>query len=579
MRVVATAGHVDHGKSTLVQALTGVDPDRWAEEKARGMTIDLGFAVTTLASGEEVGFVDVPGHGRFVKNMLAGVGSVDACLFVVAATEGWKAQSEEHLRILELMGMNHGVVALTKVDLVDDDWRTLAALDVQDHLAGTFLASAEVVEMAVPSGTGVDQLRAALDRLVGMVPAARDLERPRMWIDRSFSIRGSGTVATGTLTGGSVVVGDELVAEPGGHRARVRSLQSHYSNLEKAGPGRRLAINLSGISRGYLSRGQALVRPDQWHLTSRFDASLAVLHSVSHEVDGRGAFSIYTGSGEFPARLRLIGQRSLEPGEEGSARFWLQGDTAIPLVPGDRYVLREAGRFETVGGGQILDVDPVLPVSRAAPDRSVARLVRERGWVDAQQLSRMVGETIDPNVGHWVVDPEVLSDSRASLMNRCQRAGTAGVDLASLDERDRALLSQGIPGVEVRAGRAIDASLVDAGLDESATRILAELEAGKWSPPAMGNKDMASLRELQRRGLAVQADNEWFATTAVESAIAVLGRLLDSRAEGFSVGEARDALGSSRKHVMPLLSYLDSTGVTRRRGDLRIAGPRMKRQD
>src|SRR3954464_1127686 len=211
MHVVATAGHVDHGKSTLVLSLTGIDPDRFAEEKRRGLTIDLGFAWTTLPSGEGIAFVDVPGHVRFLKNMLAGVGAVDACLFVVAATEAWKPQSEEHLRILELLGITHGVIALTKVGVVDDDHAELARLDVLDHVEGTFLDGAEIVAVDAPTGVGLGQLRLALDRLLTDTQTSADHDRPRLWVDRSFAASGAGTVVTGTLTGGALTVGDELV--------------------------------------------------------------------------------------------------------------------------------------------------------------------------------------------------------------------------------------------------------------------------------------------------------------------------------------------------------------------------------
>src|SRR5580700_14716 len=244
MRVVATAGHVDHGKSTLVLELTGTDPDRLAEEKARGLTIDLGFAACTLPSGAEVAFVDVPGHVRFIKNMLAGVGAVDACLFVVAATEGWKPQSEEHLRILSLLGIGHGLIALTKVGLVDDEWRELAELDVRDHVAGTFLEDAEIVAVDAVDGRGIDDLRAALDRLVVTVPPAADRGWPRLWVDRSFAVRGAGTVVTGTLTGGPLAVDQDVAVEPGGLVARIRRLHSHHVALDRAEPGRRLAVNL-----------------------------------------------------------------------------------------------------------------------------------------------------------------------------------------------------------------------------------------------------------------------------------------------------------------------------------------------
>ena len=334
MRVIATAGHVDHGKSTLVWGLTGTDPDRWAEEKSRGLTIDLGFAFTTLPSGQEVGFVDVPGHGRLVKNMLAGVSAVDACLFVVAASEGWKEQSEEHLRILELLGIGRGVVALTKVGLVDDDERDLAAMEIADRLHGTFLEGAEIVPVDVPGGMGLDVLRAALDRLVERTPPAADRGRPRLWVDRSFAIRGAGPVVTGTLVGGSLKVDDELLVEPGHRTARIRGLQSHHRRLETAPPGRRLAINLSGVSHHEVRRGQALVRPGQWHLTAVLDGSLQVLHSVAHPVTDRGAFAVYLGSGDFPARLRILGaRRQIEPGQSDAVRMWLGGRGAHTAGP------------------------------------------------------------------------------------------------------------------------------------------------------------------------------------------------------------------------------------------------------
>src|ERR671926_1412833 len=237
MHVVATAGHVDHGKSTLVLALTGMDPDRFAEEKARGLTIDLGFAWTTLPSGRQLAFVDVPGHVRFLKNMLAGVGAVDACLFVVAATEGWKPQSEEHLRILEVLGVAHGAIALTKVGLVDDDTREFARLEIAEAVAGTFLEGADVVEVDTIAGVGLDDLRDALDRLLAATPFSVDRGRPRLWIDRVFAAKGSGTVVTGTLAGGSLSVEDELLAVPLGRRVRVRALQSLQKTRPAVPPG------------------------------------------------------------------------------------------------------------------------------------------------------------------------------------------------------------------------------------------------------------------------------------------------------------------------------------------------------
>lgn len=576
MRVFATAGHVDHGKSTLVLALTGVDPDRWAEEKARGMTIDLGFAVMTLDSGEEVAFIDVPGHSRFVKNMLAGVGGVDACVFVVAATEGWKPQSEEHLRILEFLGISHGLVVLTKVGLVDAELRELAASELREHLAGSILASAEVVLVDVPAGIGLDRLRDALEHLVAETPAGLDRGRPRLWIDRSFAMRGAGTVVTGTLTGGSVSVGDEMTIQPGDRRVRVRGLQSHHAALAEAGPGRRLAVNVVGVSHQEVKRGQALVRPGQWHVGGVFDASLSLLATVPEPLGGRGAFIVHVGSAALSAHLRVLGPRvAIEPGNGGSVRFWLNGGAQLPLVPGDRYVLREAGRGETIGGGEILDVEPVLRARIAAPSLSVERVVSERGWVDVEELSRLTGSERAPTVGHWVVDPTVLEAHAAAIREACHAAGSPGLSIARFDERERAVLARGVPGITVDGGRVLDEAFVTDEMSDRALAVLAILEAAPLSPPDLSLDDRGALRELERRGLVVHAGECWFASSAIDGAVAALVVLLGSSPDGFTVAAARDALGITRKHAIPLLSHLDRVGVTRRRGDLRIAGPRI----
>ena len=250
MTVVATAGHVDHGKSSLVLALTGTDPDRFEEEKRRGLTIDLGFAHTVLPSGAELSFVDVPGHVRFLSNMLAGVGGVSACVFVVAATEGWKPQSEEHLRILELLGLRRGIVVMTKVDLVDAEWLELAMLEVAEHLEGTFLDHAPVIAVSSTTGTGLADVRSALDDLVATGDADARRGRPRLWLDRVFAAKGSGTVATGTLVGGKLAVEQQVVVEPGARTARVRGIQTAGRSVDEIGPGNRVAVNLSGVDLG-----------------------------------------------------------------------------------------------------------------------------------------------------------------------------------------------------------------------------------------------------------------------------------------------------------------------------------------
>jgi len=570
MHVVATAGHVDHGKSTLVLTLTGIDPDRFAEEKARGLTIDLGFAWTSLPGGRELAFVDVPGHVRFIKNMLAGVGAVDACLFVVAATEGWKPQSEEHLRILELLGIDRGVVALTKVGLVDDEWRELAQLELADHLKGSFLEAAEVVEVDALAGTGVAELQAALDRLLAETPTAPDRGRARLWVDRSFAAKGSGTVVTGTLAGGALRVDDELLLVPGGRKVRVRGLQSHKTSLSTAGPGRRLAVNLAGVHHEQVQRGHALVRPDQWEPTRVVDCALTVLDALDHDVSRRGAFQAYLGSGEHPVRLRVLGGEKLAPGSTGFVRIHLP--VPVPLLPGDRLVLRESGRGETVGGGEVLDVAPVLPAYKARPSRSVDRVVAERGWVEADLLERLTGERRPATVGRWVVDPAAGAAAAVRVREAVEAAGPLGLDLAALDDRDRAVL-EGLEGIAVDAGRA---TVVGRGADPLLEHpFVAALEANPFSPPPADGVDRAELRELARRGLVVQQDGVWFSPVALDRAARLVAELLAAHPDGVTVAQVRDALGTTRKYILPLLASLDATGVTRRRGDLRIGGPRL----
>jgi selenocysteine-specific elongation factor len=574
VHVVATAGHVDHGKSTLVLALTGMDPDRFAEEKERGLTIDLGFAWTTLASGRRLAFVDVPGHVRFLKNMLAGVGGVDACMFVVAATEGWKPQSEEHLRILELLGVGHGVVALTKVGLVDGETRQLARLEVDDMVAGTFLEGAEVAEVDVPAGEGVEALRAALDRLLASTPAAVDRGRPRLWVDRVFAAKGSGTVVTGTLTGGSLAVDDDLVVWPGGRKVRARGLQSLQEPLAKVSPGSRVAVNLSGVAHDGVARGHAIVRADQWRPTRVFDASLRTLATIGHDVTRRGAYQVYLGSGEHPAKLRVLGggaggPGSVAPGDEGFVRIHLP--VAVPLLPGDRYILRESGREETVGGGEVLDVAPVTAVSRARPSRSVDRVVAERGWVEADELERLTGECRAPNAGRWVVAPEALAAAASQLRGAVDAAGPLGLDVAALDERRRAVLGL-LDGVVLEGGRARPSAAPDPLADHP---FVAALAASPFAPPEPAGVDRAELSELVRRGLVVQRDGVYFAPSAMAEAAQRVAAALVAHPGGLTVAQVRDLLGTSRRHALPVLAELDATGVTRRRGDLRVGGPRL----
>jgi selenocysteine-specific elongation factor len=409
----------------------------------------------------------------------------------------------------------------------------------------------------------------ALDRLLSDTPTAPDRDRPRLWVDRSFAASGAGTVVTGTLTGGSLAVGDEL--EVRDRPVRVRSLQSLGQTHERLGPGNRTAVNLVGVHHHDVARGDALVHAGQWHRTRTIDASLRVLDALDHEVSRRGAYVAYIGSGEHPVRLRILGPDSISPGEQGLVRLHLP--MPLPLVPGDRYVLRESGRSETVGGGEVLDVEPVLRASKAQPNRSVARVVAEHGWIDADELERLTSERRPATVGRWVVDPDALALATTRLEAMVDAAGPLGLDIAALDERDRAVLAT-LDGVVVSGGRA-----ATAGADDplAGHPFVAALEAAPFTPPSAeeAGVDRAELRELVKRGLVVEQDGIWFAPSAIDDAAARIAALLRAKPDGVTVAEVREALGTTRKWAVPLLTLLDGSGVTRRRGDVRVAGPRL----
>jgi selenocysteine-specific elongation factor len=568
MTVIATAGHVDHGKSSLVLALTGTEPDRLEEEKRRGLTIDLGFAHSTLPSGAAVSFIDVPGHVRFLRNMLAGVGGVSACLFVVDASEGWKPQSEEHLRILHLLGIEHGVIALTKTDLVDDDLLALAELEVTERVEGSFLEAAPIVAVSTVTGRGLDMLGAALDDVVSTSRAALDRGRPRLWVDRVFAAAGSGTVVTGTLADGAVHLDQRMVVQPGGAEVRVRSIQRAGHAVDAIGPGERVALNLAGIDHRSIERGNAVIEPDRWRLTRRVDASLTVLAALDHDVSRRGAYLAYIGSGEYPVTMRVLGHERLVPGATGAVRLFLPD--GLPLLPGDRYVLRESGRDETIGGGEILDIDPVLKASIAAPDRTIDRLVREREWIRVADVEALTGEHVVPTIGDWLSTPTAIEQMEHSLRARLDDGGALGVDVARLDDRERAVLAT-MDGITVDRGRArldgADTLLGHPGLER--------LGEGGFAPAPPDDIDRATLSELVRLGHVVVRDGIYFHRETVDRAGYVAAELLGAHADGFTVGEFRDATGASRRFAIPLLAELDARGVTRRRGDLRVAGPRL----
>ena len=350
---------------------------------------------------------------------------------------------------------------------------------------------------------------------------------------------------------------------------RVRAIQSLHQQCDAMGPGNRVAVNLVGAGHRDVARGDAVVRAEQWHAAGTIDAELSVLASLDHPVTRRGAYVAYIGSGEHPVRLRVLGPSAIEPGTTGLVRLHLP--VPLPLCMGDRFILRESGRSETVGGGEVLDVDPVLPASRARPDRSVERIIAERGRIDAVQLERLSGIARPPDLGRWAVDPEHLDRTRQRLAGAVAGAGPLGLDLAGLDDFERAVIDT-IDGIATGEGRARAAGGGDPLADH---RFVAAAAAEPFAPPAPSGVSRDELRLLVRQGQLVESGGIHFAASAVDEAAMVVARLLAGQPEGLTVAEVRDAWGTTRKYALALLTRLDSTGVTRRRGDLRIAGPRL----
>jgi selenocysteine-specific elongation factor len=608
LHVIATAGHVDHGKSTLIERLTGIDPDRLAEEKRRGLTIDLGFAWLTLPSGREIGFVDVPGHERFVRNMLAGVGPVRLVLFVVAADEGWKPQSEEHLQIVDVLGADAGVVAETKSDLVDADRSAGVRDDIRARLAGTALAAAPIVACSAYTGQGIEDLLAELNRMVADAPAPERDGRPRLFVDRIFPVKGAGTVVTGTLTGGPLRVGDEAQLWPSGIRSRIRSLQTHKHAIEVATPVSRVAVNLAGAERGAIARGDVLGRSGAWRATDRFDGTLTPVRGLSHRLSARGAYKLHAGSAERDARIRFLDDEPTDPRATRSVRVRLSAPIVLDVF--DRFVLRDAGRRATVAGGRVLDVDPPARPGDAA-ERLGARdrarrddlprlLVRERRAVRATTVPWLTG--VDPGAvagatrsGAWWIADDLLAEAvravRSGLetYHRHDPLGP-GRDVAAV----RADLSTVFGHGDLAGDQALDALLEAAASDptfvrEGATLRLAthvpddrdqDIDAvvsavGEAEPTPPSLRELASLHgrdvvdaAIRSGRLARVGPDLVFTSAFVERATAIVRA---AGTDGITVGRFREELGTSRKYALPLLEHFDHRGVTVRRGDLRFA--------
>jgi len=617
MHVIGTAGHVDHGKSTLVHALTGIDPDRLREEKERGMTIDLGFAWLALPSGEEVSIVDVPGHERFVKNMLAGVGGIDLALLLVAADEGVMPQTREHLAILDLLGVQRGIVVLTKKDLVDQEWLDLVVADVEETLKGTTLDGVPLMAVSSVTGEGLQELLQALDALLRETPAKRDTGRPRLPVDRVFTIAGFGTVVTGTLIDGVLKTGQEVEVVPQALRSRIRGLQSHKHKVDTAPPGTRVAVNLAGVATEDLSRGDVVTTAGWLRPTSTMDVQLRLLSDAPNILKHNGAGTFHLLAAEVPAKVRLLDQAELEPGQTGWAQVRLQ--RPIAACKGDSFILRSSSG--TIGGGRVVDPYPkrhkrfhgptlsaLESLEQGSPDAVLLRTLEKTELMDVTALVRASGlgaaeagaaldgliargEIIvlgdrgpEPNAllvssGAWrrIEDTalKALSDyhrqhplrsgmSKEELRTRLRLQSRASGEAIDLLLSRQTIVEHG-PTVRLPEHRVV----MNAQQQAESAAILTSLERDPYSPPTL-ESDPEIVNVLVDQGKVVRVgEGIVFSARAYATMVDRIRAHLADRGK-VTVAEVRDMFGTSRKYALALMEYLDQQHVTRRIGDERV---------
>jgi selenocysteine-specific elongation factor len=627
MRVIGTAGHVDHGKSTLIEALTGTHPDRLKEEQEREMTIELGFGWLTLPGGEEVGIVDVPGHRDFIENMLAGIGGIDAALLVIAADEGVMPQTREHLAILDLLQIPTGLIAMTKTDLASDsEWLALVESDIRATVAGTALEDAPIIRVSAKDKTGLDELLATLNDILGEKPSRLDLGRPRLPIDRVFSISGFGTIVTGTLSDGHFAIGDEVVILPAGQKGRIRGLQTHKKQEETAVPGSRTAVNISGIATEEVRRGEVVTQPKQYQPTRRLDARIRLLNDISQPLKHNTEVKVFVGASETMAALRLLGTETLNPGDEG----WIQLELRDPVVAvrGDRYILRRPSPGETLGGGEIIDHQPkgrhkrfdkkvlksleslaagspadILLEAALALNAAPVKEVVSRSRLEAESATQALQENLDGNQLMQLEDgtPTITSDLLVIAAPHWNALRDKAIQIVEAYHKN-APLRRGIPREELksrlklqpRVFNALIKKLVlenalaevgsalaifgheitfDSGQQAKIQGLMRRFADSPYSPPSV-KESQAEVGENVLNALVELGDLKQLTPDVIfraddyEQMVTRVRNFITKNGQ-ITVADARDLFNSSRKYTLALLEHLDAIGVTRRDGDYR----------
>jgi selenocysteine-specific elongation factor len=627
MRVIGTAGHVDHGKSTLIAALTGTHPDRLKEEQAREMTIELGFGWLVLPNGEEVGIVDVPGHRDFIENMLAGIAGIDAALLVIAADEGVMPQTKEHLAILDLLQIPSGLIVLTKTDLAPDhEWLDLLELDIRSAVRETVLRDAPIVRVSARTKSGLDTLLSTLGKILEEKPERLDLNRPRLPIDRVFSMSGFGTVVTGTLSDGHFTVGDEVEILPSGMKGRIRGLQTHKKKEERAVLGSRTAVNISGVNTELIQRGEVVVHPNQYQPTRRLDARFRLLKDASASIKHGDEVKFFVGSSETIASLRLLGTEELMPGSEG----WIQLELRDPVVTvrGDKYILRRPSPSETLGGGIIVDHQPKGRHKRFNEDTLKSLEALNQGTpsdvlfeaaiaLNAAPLKEMVAKSrLESSTAEMALQELISTGQLVVLEEGAQTATSNALAIAiphwnALSGKIQQIveayhkqfpLRRGIPREELKSklrllprvfniiiNRLIaDHSLTDHSVwlakpehqikldganQVKAKELLRIFEKSPYSTPSLkecqgmaGEEVVNALIELGE--LAAVSPEVLFRKKDYDTLVGKIHASIEANGE-ITLAEVRDTLGTTRKYAQALLEHLDAIGVTVRAGDAR----------
>ena len=619
MYVIGTAGHVDHGKSTLVKAMTDIDPDRFPEEKAREMTIDLGFAWMTLPSGRDVSIVDVPGHERFIKNMLAGVGAIDLALLIVAADESVMPQTREHLAILDILQITRGLVVITKTDLVDEELIELVKAEVEDTLRGTSFEGCPMIGVSAYTGEGINDLKSNIDIILDETDVRKDLGRPRLPIDRCFTISGFGTVVTGTLIDGTLTVGQEIELAGSGQRARVRGLQSHKTKVDATDPGVRLAVNLSGLSKNEVERGEILTIPGWLKPTRRLDARLRMVKNAPHPLKHNQGVTFHLFTSEASARIRLLDANGLVAGQEGWVQILLE--EPLPVVKGDFFVIRSSE--DTLGGGQIVDPNPrrryrrfdddvverMMTLDQGSGEDIIISVAEQWGPCDLTTLSQrsnLSREDVSYRVAELTEDGHLISlgdfsnDGDAVVYSAQGWAVIRSKITSALQlYHTQYPLRQGVPTQEIRSRldlsqpvyqRAL-VKLVEEGvvvderqslrlpdheisltpkMDQEASEYLDSLRKNPYSPPSDQKINPELLGVLVDQDKVVRVGDGVIFDAVVYREMT--GRIVQHLKDhgNITVAEARTMFNTSRKYILPLLEHMDQQQITRRTGDERI---------